>query len=476
MRVCFIAEGCYPYEVGGVSSWIHSLIQSFPDIEFSLVAIIANRSISKKFKYTLPDNLVSVHEVYLNDCNWSGGKKDKSSVNLHLQKKQEEALESLVAGVDVDWDTLFSIFKKGNLSIDKLLMSPLFLEVVIKFYRQRYSRVQFTDFLWTMRSIYITLFQALEFRPPEADIYHCVATGYAGIIGSMAKYLYPKSKLLLTEHGIYTREREEEIIAAKWVTGIFKDIWIAQFRKMSNCCYAYADRVTSLFKQAKQLQIEIGCDEKKIMVVPNGINTELFANSPPKDPDDHLFNIGAVLRVAPIKDVKTMITAFYHAWLRNNNIKLWIMGSYDENPEYYKECCDLIEMFGAQNIVFTGVIKTADYMGKMDATILTSISEGQPLTILESFAAGKPVIATNVGNCQGLIYGEYDDFGDAGIVVPVMSTADITKAILNLAEHPEKCRGMGQVGRKRVLARYKIEDMKATFGDIYKKLYEADRS
>ena len=39
-------------------------------------------------------------------------------------------------------------------------------------------------------------------------------------------------------------------------------------------------------------------------------------------------------------------------------------------------------------------------------TILTSISEGQPLTILESYAAHKPVIATDVGNCHGLVYGE----------------------------------------------------------------------
>ena len=40
MKVCLIAEGCYPYVVGGVSSWVHSMIQSFPDVEFSLVAIL----------------------------------------------------------------------------------------------------------------------------------------------------------------------------------------------------------------------------------------------------------------------------------------------------------------------------------------------------------------------------------------------------------------------------------------------------
>lgn len=46
MKVCIVAEGCYPYVVGGVSSWVHSLIQQFPNIEFTVAAIVADRSIS----------------------------------------------------------------------------------------------------------------------------------------------------------------------------------------------------------------------------------------------------------------------------------------------------------------------------------------------------------------------------------------------------------------------------------------------
>ena len=44
MKVCIVAEGCYPYVVGGVSSWINSMIKAFPDIEFVVLAIVANRS------------------------------------------------------------------------------------------------------------------------------------------------------------------------------------------------------------------------------------------------------------------------------------------------------------------------------------------------------------------------------------------------------------------------------------------------
>ena len=49
MRVCIVAEGCYPYVVGGVSSWIHSLIKLFPKTEFVILSIVANRSLRGKF-------------------------------------------------------------------------------------------------------------------------------------------------------------------------------------------------------------------------------------------------------------------------------------------------------------------------------------------------------------------------------------------------------------------------------------------
>jgi len=57
MRICIVAEGCYPYVVGGVSGWIHSMIKSFPNIEFVILSIIANRSLSGKFVYELLDKM-----------------------------------------------------------------------------------------------------------------------------------------------------------------------------------------------------------------------------------------------------------------------------------------------------------------------------------------------------------------------------------------------------------------------------------
>lgn len=460
-----VAEGCYPYVVGGVSGWIHSMIQSFPNLEFILLTIISDRSQRGKFAYELPKNLTEVHEVYLEDVDW--GVSTKKSRLKRLKKKEYRALRSLVLNNNVDWDTIFKLFHDDKLSVDDLLMGPNFYSVAQEVYRIKYSQIVFSDFLWTLRSIYLPLFLILKMDVPKADLYHCVATGYAGVLGAMAQYFH-KCGLLVSEHGIYTREREEELIRATWVEGKYKNIWIEQFTKMSSLAYDRADLVTSLYSHAKELQIGYGCPEAKIRITPNGINTQRLADLPQKEGEDaEMVNIGAVLRVTPIKDVKTMIQAFAFAKQRVARLKLWIMGPTEEEPEYAQECFELVEALKVNDVVFTGRVDIRDYLGKMDITILTSISEGQPLTILEGFAAHKPTIATDVGDCRGLIYGSEDDFGPAGILTHIMNIEEIAQAMVDMARDEQMRLEMGENGYKRVMNGYRIEDMHATYEQIY---------
>lgn len=471
MKICIVAEGCYPYTVGGVSSWLHSLIQLFPNIEFILVAIVASREQRGKFVYELPENLTQVYEIYLNDFDWDYSK--KRGRRAKLDKDQYRALRSIILNQDVDWIPLFELFRKHKISVDEILMGEDFLRLATECYNQKYSQMPFSDFLWTLRSIYLPLFLVMNTELPEADLYHCVATGYAGVIGSMAKYFY-NCGLLISEHGIYTREREEELIKATWVDSMYKNIWIEQFRKMSGLAYQQADWVTSLYEQARILQTELGCPEEKTIVTPNGIRMERFLNLPGKiEEDEGMINIGAMLRVTPIKDVKTMIQAFSYAKHQVPNIKLWIMGSWDEEKEYAEECFALVESLQVDDVIFTGQVNITEYLGRMDMTILTSISEGQPLVVLESYAAHKPVIATDVGNCRELIYGGgTDNFGQAGILTHIMNLQDIAGAIVELATNDSLRLQMGENGYRRVCDRYLTEHMRAKYEKIYKDFAE----
>lgn len=470
MKICMIVEGCYPYVVGGVSSWVHKFIQSFPKSEFVLLTIVSDRSISGKFLYELPENVTEVHELYLQDVDWNRKGWHKS----RLGREEHRALRSLVMNQKVNWEVLFRLFQDSGISLDRLLMGEDFMSIIREYYDLQYSQLVFSDFLWTMRSLYLPLFFTLKMKVPKADLYHCVATGYAGVLGSMGKTIHG-GRLMISEHGIYTREREEELLRADWVKGAFKNIWIEQFRKMSNLAYERADLVTSLYEHARELQVELGCPAEKTMITPNGVAVDSLQNLPGRtEEDEGRINIGAILRVTPIKDVKTMIQAFSFAKERDSRLKLWIMGPWEEDEEYAKECFEQVESSGlAEDVIFTGRINVRDYLGRMDMTILTSISEGQPLTILESYAAHKPVIATDVGNCYGLVCGEKDDFGEAGIVTHIMNVEEIAQAMVDMARNGEMRLRMGEIGYRRVTAGYRIEQMQETYWKIYKDFAES---
>lgn len=75
-----------------------------------------------------------------------------------------------------------------------------------------------------------------------------------------------------------------------------------------------------------------------------------------------------------------MIRAFAYAKRDVPNLKLWIMGPTEEDEEYARECFELVELMELPDVVFTGRVNVTEYLGGLDFTILTSISEGQPLT------------------------------------------------------------------------------------------------
>ena len=455
MKICVIVEGAYPYVMGGVASWLQDNICHFSEDEFIIQTITVNRQEKKKFAYELPNNVIEVREAYIQDEDY-----EMKGSKLKFTKKEKESVE---------WEVIFRYFEKNRVSLNQFLASEEFLEMSRRYYEKHYSEEVFSDFLWTMRSMFLPLFSILNTPVPEADIYHTLSTGYAGILGSMAKVLYGKP-LLLSEHGIYTREREEEIIRADWVKGIYKDLWIQHFQKYSSCCYQYADKVTALFKEAANLQIEFGCRKEKIQIIRNGIALSKYEDLAEKEPDDPHINVGAILRIAQIKDVKTLISSFVAAKKLVPELKLWIMGPDGEDKEYADECRELVRLYDAEDIVFTGRIMVKDYIKKMDMLVLTSISEGQPLVILEGFVARRPFICTNVGNCAGMLLGEDDDLGPAGIVVPVMGIEEIKNAMVYLAGHEEVRRQMGETGYKRVEKYYKVEDVYREYEELYHSL------
>ncbi len=455
MRICVIAEGCYPFVPGGVSSWLQNMIKQMPQHEFVVWAISAQEKQRGHFAYELPGNVVEVVDVYLDAVIHETLKENPRS--YRLTAPQRAALEAMLSSQDPDWDEIFQLFRGDRLKGVEFLVNRDFFAILQEICQERYPFVGFTDFFWTIRSMFLPLLYLLGGKPPEADLYHSVSAGYAGVLGSMAAQFYQKP-YVLTEHGIYTREREEEILRTNWVPPHFKDLWINMFYMFTRCAYRYADQVTSLFERASLIQQEIGCDVKKCTVIRNGVHAERFETIPLKEPGD-IVDIGAVVRIVPIKDIKTMLYAFSRVRAEFPAVHLHIMGPTDEDEEYYDECLQLKEDLGLDNVSFTGRVNVQEYLERIDFTLLTSISEGQPLAVLEAMAAGRPAVTTNVGCCRELLDGVDDGFGNAGYCVPVMHQGELAEAMVALCRDTELRRRMGENGRKRVQALYRHEQM-----------------
>ena len=471
MRICVILEGCYPYVTGGVSTWIHQYIQAMSDHEFVIWAIAADASIKGKFKYELPTNVVEVHEVFLNDAL----RKSNHVKKYRFSETEIDTLHDFINCTNPDWDTLFHMYSDEQIDPLSFLMSREFLDILTNICEEEYTYTAFSDFFHTIRSMFLPVLHVLHSEIPKADIYHAIATGYGGILARLGSYKY-KVPYLITEHGIYTREREEEIIRAKWVLPAFKRFWVQFFYMLSAGAYEKAAMITSLYSGARNIQIDMGCDPDKCVAIGNGIHFDRFKDIPPKKANGFI-DIGAILRIAPIKDVKTLIYAFAGVKERVENARLFIAGPEDDE-QYAQECRDLVERLEVQDIFFIGSVNVVEKMADFDFTVLSSISEGMPLSVLESFAAGRPCVTTDVGNCKELMYGvaDDDDFGNAGICVPPMDIQEQASAMIILCNQPEKRYAMGVAAKKRVEKYFRHEDMirkyRETYDEVFKRWQE----
>ena len=63
--ICLIVEGSYPYIKGGVASWIHQILENYPDFTFDIVVLVASDKDEYKLQYEIPKNVNKIHHIYI---------------------------------------------------------------------------------------------------------------------------------------------------------------------------------------------------------------------------------------------------------------------------------------------------------------------------------------------------------------------------------------------------------------------------
>jgi len=488
--VCLLLEGTYPYIRGGVSSWVHQIIRGLPELNFYLVFLGGEEGAYKKMVYELPDNVVGIQLNYL----LSKPKKMKPSprsgnhyafhcweeILNYFQDTRNPLTEELLQ------DILENLAVNKKVTADDFLYSEASWKVITSIYEKFGGNFSFVDFFWTFRNIYAPLFELAKIARelPECKVFHSISTGYAGFLGALCQHK-TKRPYLLTEHGIYTKERKIDLSQATWIPNrhsafdaslhkrmdTTRGTWIRFFEQLGKTAYQQADKIISLYEGNQQRQIRDGAPEHKTSVVVNGINYDQFVESYNKRPETPPKVVGLIGRVVPIKDIKTFIRTMRVAINNDPSLEGWVIGPADEDPAYLDECETLVESLSLTGkLKFLGMQNVKEIVPKLGVVILTSISEAQPLVLLEGMAAGIPCIATEVGSCREIVFGMSGDdaaLGACGEIIPIASPNVAAKAINTILSDDEKWREMGDIGRKRVQTYYVEQMMYQTYRNLY---------
>jgi glycosyltransferase involved in cell wall biosynthesis len=488
--VCLILEGTYPYVRGGVSSWVHALVNGLPEITFSLLVVSAERKQALQRQYALPPNVRAFTEVYIHESIDDRGprasSKDKAEAwetIEHFHRATLDARRPLVPG-------LLATMGDPNtraIGVHEAFHSTRSWDLVLDRYKERAQGTSFIDYFWTWRAVHAPVFQAMIADIPPARVYHPISTGYAGLLGTIAKHR-TKRPLLLTEHGIYVRERTIDIGKADWiyeepvrlrvpgaVGNPLKEMWTNFFVSLGRMTYDAADLIITLFGGNQRLQHELGADPNKTRIVPNGVKLDVYG--PLRDKRSPIGSrpprVGFIGRVVPIKDVKHLLKSCAMIAEQMPEVEFWVVGPTDEDPTYFEECKEMVDMLSIANLEFTGSQDVRKIYPEIDLMLLTSVSEGQPLSVLEAACAGVPTIATDVGACRELIEGGQDDedraLGPSGIVTPMGDAKATADAVVALLRDGDRLRAMSKAGVRRTERYYGERAMLDRYREIYRR-------
>ncbi|WP_437880231.1 GT4 family glycosyltransferase PelF [Pseudomonas sp. LRF_L74] len=470
--ICLLLEGTWPYVRGGVSSWVNQLILGLPELTFSVFFIGGQREAYGKRHYAIPPNVMHIEEHFL-ESSWKPGAATVRD-GRDGPVKELQAMHQFLHHPDepsaAQGNALLDALVAGRISLDDVLHSRGSWEAIRDGYERHCSDPSFVNYFWTLRTMQAPLLALLEaaLRMPRARMLHSISTGYAGLLGALLKRSWG-CQFLLSEHGIYTKERKIDLAQASWIAespdealntsldvevSYIRRLWIRFFERVGLLAYREADSIIALYEGNRRRQIQDGADPRKTQVVPNGIAMAQWADALEKRPAGIPPVAGLVGRVVPIKDVKTFIRAMRGVISAMPEAEGWIVGPEEEDPDYAAECHNLVISLGLEGKVrFLGFRKIDEVLPQLGLMVLTSISEAQPLVILEAWAAGTPVVSTDVGSCRELIEGGSEEdraLGLGGEVVAIADPQASARAMLGLLRDQPRWQAAQATGLMRV--------------------------
>jgi glycosyltransferase involved in cell wall biosynthesis len=180
----------------------------------------------------------------------------------------------------------------------------------------------------------------------------------------------------------------------------------------------------------------------RIRVVVNGIDTAHFASAAGRTPRSTSGPmIGVLARLEPLKGILFLMQAMADICSEFPQARL-LIGGEGRNRAALEDQARSLDL--SDRVVFAGALsEPASFYRQLDLFVLPSLDEAFGLVLLEAMAAGLPVIGTRVGGIPEIL-----EHGRHGLLVEPASSRSIAEAIRTLWNDPERCRRMGEAGRR----------------------------
>ncbi len=288
----------------------------------------------------------------------------------------------------------------------------------------------------------------------KPDIIH-THSSKAGILGRLAAKIAGVPYIVHTPHG-HVFYGHFGVCASKiflWIEKIFSK---------------FTDRMVALTNGEKRDYIKLSvCPPEKLFKIHSGVDLKQFmqpnGNSMEKKRslglDHNGIVIGFVGWLLPIKGPEYLLKAMAHIWLDHPTASLVMVGKGELDVDLRARA---LKMNANGRVKFLGWREDIhEIMPVFDLLVLPSLNEGMGRVLVEAMAAGKPVVASEVGGIPDLV-----KHGETGYLVRPADEKALARGIKKLLHDPERARQMGQRG-KEYCKQFSLEAMIQKLDDLY---------
>ncbi len=284
-----------------------------------------------------------------------------------------------------------------------------------------------------------------DFHP---DLIHCESHLFLPTIQAVRKAKKLGIPSIVTIHGVFA-ERD-------LVINLLQQAYL---RSLCQTVFKMSTRIICLTRE-NLIEIEkLGCPSEKLALVPNAVDTNLFA--PSTEHEENL--IVWVGRFVPEKGLPFLIKAAKIISKEKNNVKFLLIGYGPSRPMI----AELAKKYGllGKSVDILGPLnhkEIAKILSRATLFVFPSIREGMPLALLEAMSCGLPVIVSDFPGVSDVIKN-----GINGLIVPSKDASELSKSILYLLENQSTRQRLGENARNSIIHRHSWDKVTKTIDMVY---------